>query len=141
MEAATSQQRATTRMYQSEDYDLLASWWTQQKWTPVPKDMLPDLGLISIIDGKEICAGFLYTSNSPTMWMEWVIADPNSDKAVRSEALEQLIDNLLTLAKFKGAKYIVTSVLHPKLIERLEEKGFTKTDQQMTNMIKVIRGN
>ena len=128
----------TCRMYKPSDYELVASWWTGQKWNAVPSDMLPDLGLISIIDDKPVCAGFLYTSNSKTVWMEWVIADPNSDKQTRALALEQLIDNLLTLAQLKKAKYVVTSVMHPKLIERLEQKGFIKTDTNMQNMVKVL---
>lgn len=128
----------TCREYKEGDYLMLYSWWKDQKWTPVPSDMLPDLGLISIIDDKPVCAGFLYISNSKTVWMEWVIADPNTDKETRNIALEHLIDSLLTLAASKDAKYVVTSVMHPKLIERLELKGFTKTDKNMQNMLKVL---
>lgn len=138
METATLQIESTCREYKEGDYPMLYSWWVDQKWTPVPMDMLPDLGLISIIDDKPVCAGFLYTSNSRTVWMEWVIADPTIDKETRNIALEQLIDNLLTLAESKGAKYVVTSVMHPKLIERLEQKGFIKTDESMQNMLKVL---
>lgn len=136
--AENTQVGMTSRMYKPEDYTMLEKWWTDQKWAPVPKDMLPTLGIIMTVDGKDICAGFLYTSNSPTGWMEWVIADPESDKQIRSEALNELVDNLITLATLKKCKYIVTSVLHPKLMERLETKGFIKTDQQMTNMVKVL---
>jgi len=126
-------------MYRPEDYEKIQEWWTKQKWTPVPQDMLPDLGIIVSIDDKDVCAGFLYTSNSLTGWMEWIIADPETTKEERAKALEELIDNLLTLSKLKGKKYIVTSILHPKLMERLEAKGFIKTDQQMTNMVKVLK--
>lgn len=138
MELMEKTDSTTCRFYKPSDYELIASWWTEQKWTPVPMDMLPDLGLISIVDDKAVCAGFLYTSNSKTVWMEWVIADPKSDKQTRAFALEQLIENLLTMAKLKKAKYVVTSVMHPKLIERLEQKGFIKTDTNMQNMVKVL---
>lgn len=129
----------TCRMYTPEDYSTLETWWKQQNWPPVPADMLPTIGIIACIEDKPVCAGFLYTSNSLTVWMEWMIADPATTKEDRNLALNTLVENLLTYADLQGAKYIMTSIMHPKLVQRLEDRGFIKTDANMTNMIYVIK--
>jgi hypothetical protein len=126
------------RLYTPADYAFVKALWTAQKWTPVPEDMLPETGAVISIDGKDVCAGFIYLSNSKTCWLEWLIADPTSDKETRSEGLDACISFLLNLASMHGAKYVIMSVMHPKLLPRLEKHGFIKTDENMTNMVRIL---
>jgi len=137
MEAAVKQE-IKTRMYKPEDYKMLTEWWTKQKWPSVPEDMLPDVGMISECNGEAICAGFLYLSNSKAVWMEFIIANPDTDKTIRDAALDELVDNLCLYAELKNNKYIVTCTPHPKLVERLNKKGFITGHTGMTEMVRVL---
>jgi hypothetical protein len=120
------------RRFISSDYNDLVNWWKAQKWTPVPEDHLPEYGLV--IDG--IAAGFIYRTDSKFALLEFVIANPNTTKEERSEALDLIIDDLLFIAKELGHSTVFTSLEHPKLLERYEKHGFIPTDKNVTNMIR-----
>lgn len=133
----------TVRAYKPEDYNTLVSWWKQYTdWekNPVPEGILPPTGIIVMQDDKPICAGFLYeTIGNNCTWMEWIVADAQSDKETRAICLDKLVKTLTNIAKVKGYGFIFTSVKHPKLMERLESFGFLKGDGGMTNMIKGLK--
>ena len=120
------------RRYTSSDYSSLETWWKDQNWSSVPEDHLPEYGLI--VDG--IAAAFLYRTDSKFALLEFVIANPNSSKEERSEALDLIIDNLLFVAKELGFSTVFTSLEHPKLLERYEKHGFVATDKNVTNMLR-----
>ena len=127
------------RTYKKEDYLTLKKWWdTYKDWTAVPEDFLPELGLVVEYDNIPISAGFIYTTNSKVAWFEWTIADPEASKDQRSDAVDELIKNVLTISRLKGIKYIMTSISHPSLIKRLESNGFAVTDTNMQNMVKIL---
>ena len=130
------------RKYNKTDYSTLVSWWKQyQDWekSPVPEAILPPYGAVIEIDNKPICAGFLYeTKGNGCSWMEWIVADPKADKTARDESLDKLIDTILNHAKAEGYNFVFTSVMHPKLIERLDKHGFMKGDANMQNMIRKV---
>lgn len=122
------------RSYQSSDYYILCEWWNKQNWQAPDRNMLPKTGLII----ENICAGFLYKTDSDVALLEFIIANPESNKEERSEALDLLINNLVNIAKESGYKAIFTSLQHTKLLERYKKHGFIETDKSMTNMIKRI---
>ena len=115
-------------------YEEICGWWKAHDWTPVSLDALPSTGFV--IPG--ICAGFLYSTDSSMCILEWVIANPKTNKETRSEGLDLVIDELLKKAHSGGYKTVFTSVSHPKLLERYSDFGFKKTESTMTNMIKVL---
>jgi hypothetical protein len=120
------------REFNKIDYYLICEWWTAHKWNAPSYLMLPKTGFI--IEG--LCAGFLYKTDSEIAWLEFVISNPKSDKELRNEALNILIEKLINEAKQSGFKVIFTSVEHTKLIDRYKNHGFVETDKSMTNMIK-----
>ena len=120
------------RKFQKEDHPMVCSWWKAHSWPLIPIEMLPTTGVI--VD--DVAAGFLYKTDSKIAWIEFIVTDPVSDKAHRSEALDKLISSLSEEAKSDGYALIFTSVEHPKLLARNQEHGFAVTDTNMTNMIK-----
>jgi len=120
------------RKVEITDYPTLASWWRARDWSVPSYDMLPATGMI--VDG--VAAGFLYRTDSKICWLEFVISNPESDKSDRSQALNLIIDDLLSQAKESGFKSVFTSLEHPGLIQRYEDFGFLITDTKMSNMIK-----
>lgn len=130
------------RPYTKEDYLTLVSWWKQYRdWekSPVPELILPPYGAIVEISNKPMCAGFLYeTKGNGCSWMEWIVADPAATKEARAVALDNLITGILEHAKKENYNFVFTSVMHPRLIERLENHGFLKADNNMQNMVKRV---
>lgn len=131
------------RQTTQEDYDTLVEWWNYYKFPPPALEFLPDEGTCGLMvmdqDGNEICAGFLYETNSKVCWMELIVANPEvKDKKVRKDALEYLIDNLAYLAQDWGYGWIFTSVSHPSLTERYKECGFKVGTTGTTEMIKQL---
>lgn len=118
----------------SSDYIELVIWWSQHKWTPMPKDMLPGTGFI--VPG--FAAGFLYKTDCKIAMLEMVVANPKTDKEERSKALDLVIAKLIETAKEQGFKALFTSLNHPRLVERYATHGFQPTDLNVTNMIRSL---
>ena len=130
------------RLLEESDYDnILAKWWEQWKWTPPAKDMLPENGTGGIIvsnKGVDICAGFIYFTNSKMAWIEYVVSNRDYKESDRSEAIELLINTLCILVREKGFKYIYTSLKSQPLVNKYEKCGFSKGDSNCQEMIKIL---
>ena len=131
----------TFRPLQDEDYETMCEWWRWRRWTPVGKEMLPDNGTggIMIQDGEvNICAGFLYTTNSSLCKIEWIISNYKvKDKLVRQKAINLLIETLSNKAKDLGFKIAFTYLLNENLIDKYKNCGFIKTTK-LVEMIKKL---
>lgn len=115
----------------TKDYPQVADWWFEQKWPIIDTKHLPRIGFI--VDGY--CAGFLYQTDSAFGLLEFVIANPKTDKEERSKALDLLLETLIKQAKELNIKSLFTSLEHPKLLERYKKHGFNVSDTNMTNML------
>lgn len=121
------------RFDKERDYKTVAHWWANYKgWgAVVPIEFLPEHGYI--VD--DVCAGFLYKTDSKFALLEWVIANPESDATTRSEALDQLIPAILREAKALGFGAVYSSTKHSKLIDRYIKHGFHIGDTGVTTGI------
>jgi hypothetical protein len=131
------------RFLQPEDYDnILVGWWKGWRWTPPAKDMLPQDGaggLIVSIDKVDVCAGFIYFTNSKTVWIEYIVSNPEfKDRDSRVIALDTLIYTLTDIAKDKGYKFAYTSLKSNPLIERYEACGYQLGSSGCQEMIKLL---
>lgn len=130
-----------TRLLTEQDYNILANWWKGWKWQAPPKEMLPQNGTGGIMiykDDINICAGFLYTTNSKIAWLEFIISNPEYRNKDRKDAIKLVIDNLCNIAKDLGFKAVFTSVKHPSLINHYKNKGFSvdnKSSYEMTLLL------
>jgi hypothetical protein len=122
------------RKYQPSDYFELCTWWELQKWPSMGQDHLPENGFI--VEG--IAAGFLYKTDSKFALMEFIIANPKTEKETRAQALDLVIDSLLNLAKELDFKSVFSSITHPKLLQRYQQHGFVVTDENMTNLVRSL---
>lgn len=124
--------------YTPEFYPILAKWWNDHDWPAIPQDALPKTGIVITNEENPIVAGFLYKTDSTMAWMEYIVADAKSDKMIRSEALDMLIDCLLFIAKENGFKTVFTSSVHPSLIARKQKHGFIVGDTNTTQLIRSL---
>lgn len=120
------------RPYKKEDYQDFCAWWAQWGWDAVPLEFLPADGVVVSVDGKPVCAVFIYLTNTPICWIENYISSKDCDKAVRGDALDLLILSALEKAKDLGACVAMSSIRHAGLGRRLEKSGFVVSDKNMT---------
>jgi hypothetical protein len=126
------------RYLQDEDYEKLTKWWDGSGFPAPPKNMLPENGTGGIMiqkSDRDICAGFVYFTNSKIAWIEFIVADPTYRESDRSEAIMLLINTLKILAKDTGYNAIFTSVKNSSLISKYEACGFIKGDSNSQEMI------
>jgi hypothetical protein len=112
------------RRYKNEDYGTLKEWWVAQNWPPVPEDNLPQMGYVV----EDICAGFLYQTDSKCAILEWIISNPNSDSTKRDKALDLLIKTILEETRNLGYQTILSWISHPRLMTRFLKHDFKPTE-------------
>jgi|TARA_B110000908_G_scaffold171188_1_gene233065 hypothetical protein len=130
------------RMLQDSDWDTLVSWWDGWKeWKAPPRDMLPDNGkggfMVENQNGP-IVAGFLYTTNSKTAWVEWIVSDPTYKNKDRKNAIELLINGAENVAKKQGFKYMFSIGKNKHLMETHEKLGYHIDSNPSYEIIKKI---
>lgn len=134
-----------TRQISHDEYDtILIKWWERWKWTPPTKESLPSEGdkmfsgtMISK-DEVDICAGFIYYTNSNMAWIEFIISNPDYKEDDRAKAIEQLIEVLSLKAKDLGFRVLWTCVVHENLKNKYINCGFQETQKGATELIKIL---
>ena len=97
------------RAIQNQDYEkVLLKWWKDWGWEAPPKDFLPETGIIVSKNGVDICAGFIYLTNSKVALTEFVVSNKEYREKDRGKALDFLLDCLLALAEQNGCSQLET---------------------------------
>ena len=125
-----------------KDYDTLVKWWTQWEFGIVPKDMLPQDGVIVSVDDKPICAAgiYLYPKTALAL-MEWVVTDKDSNLRKRHKALKMCIDSIMNLAKKRGAKLVYTMTKEEALQKRYQKyHNMVLTESNVKTFIRDLDG-
>lgn len=117
--------------------DTLVKWWGDWNWTAPPFDILPDTGFIISKGDADICAGFIYFTNSKIAWLEYIVSNKKYVDKDRKDALLLLINTLSLFAKDNGFNYIYASLKNESLINKYAKCGFIKGDTNCTEMIKI----
>jgi hypothetical protein len=115
----------------TQDYPTLKSWWEGQSWPAIPVSMLPAYGIMV----EESVAGFLYKTDSSLAWIEWIVANPNTEKEFRRDCVKKLVSELLALAHNLNFEAVFSSSNKNSLIAAYEESGALKTDNNVTHFI------
>ena len=133
----------TVRELNNTDYEsILVKWWKDWRWTPPPKDFLPDDGKGGFIvyDGEvPVCAGYIYITNSKVGWCDWIISNIQyKEKKKRKEALSFLVNMLSHTLKLSGCKYAYALLKNDSLIDTYQQNGYIKADTYNAEMMKLL---
>lgn len=129
------------RQILESDWDTLSSWWKWWRWPSMKKDMLPENGTGGVMIYKgdtPIVAGFVYTSNSKTIFLDWVVSNPEYRESDRKEAINTLITIIELTFKSLGYKYVVTIGRNKSLIEIHKELGYSIDERTSYELIKTL---
>lgn len=125
------------RYIEQSDYEMLVDWWKFWKFPAPPIEMLPDSGVIVNKNGIDICAGFIYFTNSKTCWIEFIVSNPNvRQKEDRREAITNVIDVLCSIGKNNGYTIAYTSLKNESLQNKYLECGFVEGSKNCNEYIK-----
>jgi hypothetical protein len=118
------------------DYSIAEAWWKDRDWKPVPKGMLSKSGLMAVENNKPVAACWLYPiAGSELCWVGFPIADKNIDKELRNKALDFIFHGLHEHARSLGYKYIITTTNLEHVKKRLENYGYVKGDENITQYV------
>ena len=130
------------RLLNESDYDnTLVKWWQDWRWQAPPREMLPNNGLGGFMISKEdvdVCAGFAYFTNSGIAFCEFIVSNFEYKDEDRHEAIELLIETISQACKDAGHKAVWTCLINNSLISKYENCGFTKSNTNCTEMIKLL---
>jgi hypothetical protein len=129
------------RFLTEKDYDKLCEWWKWWRWTAPTRSSLPNNGIDGIMvskNGVDICAGFIYRTNSTVCLIEWIVSNPEYKAEGRQFAIEHCINVLCEIGKQEGFSLAFTTLKHQKLINTYSVCGFIKGSEGCTEMIKKL---
>ena len=124
------------------DWDTLVSWWEAwPDWEVLHRDFLPDNGKGGFMVEKNntpIVAGFLYTTNSKVVLLEWIISNPDYKEIDRQDAIELLINGAESVSKESGYKYMFSIVRNKHLIETHKKLNWKVDSKSSHELVKII---
>jgi hypothetical protein len=129
------------RWLKESDYPELLQWWKDFRFPAPPQSMLPDNGTCGVMISKgdiNVCAGFLYFTNSSVAMCEFVVSNFQYKDKDRTEALSLLYAAIESAAKEQGYKLLFSTVKNEALINRMLSFGWSKGSVS-TEMIKGIK--
>ena len=129
------------RQIKESDWGTLCSWWKWWRWPNMQKDMLPEDGTGGVMiekNGIPIVVGFVYTSNSKTIFLDWIVSNPEYRESDRGEAIDMLITVIELTFKNLGYKYVVTIGRNKSLIETHKRLGYNVDERKSYELIKKL---
>lgn len=106
------------------DYEVIANWLNLHNKPNMSRDYFSSNGYMINVNGEDIIAGFLYSTDSNVCFIENFISKPGTEKMLRRMAIDKLFKVILEEAKDKGFKLILTCAELHSLMANLKEVGF-----------------
>jgi hypothetical protein len=128
------------RKLREEDYDnTLKGWWTDWGGEIPPRSSLAENGVGGVMVSKgdtDICAGYLYQTNSDIAFCEFVVSNYNYREKDRGQAIEFLIETISQLAKIMGARVMWATVFNKSLVQKYKNTGYIQTQDRCIELVK-----
>lgn len=119
------------------DYAEFKSWWKAWGWEPFPKPFLPETGLVVYEGNTNICAVWLYRTDTAICWVENMISNKEY-KGKRNEAILLLLSEIEKEAKSQGFKMIITATKCKGLVKKFIDSGYIESDKAMEHFVRVV---
>jgi hypothetical protein len=121
-----------------EDFEEFKRWWEFWRWKDrVDPQILSDIGFVIEKDGLNICAGWLYTTNSLIASIEFIVANPFAPKEDVDEGLDFLLECLSQRALKEGKRLVMTTINNPSLAKRLERLGYVESGANLKQYMRL----
>jgi len=109
-----------------KDIPLMSSWWEHYNGKPLNTLLLPfgKQGLIVSVNNKIIAGVFIFKTNSPIWYCDYLIADPNYKKENRTEIITSLIDKTVETCFDQGAEGVWCTTPYDAVLSKLKELNY-----------------
>lgn len=113
----------SVRLYRQQEYGLLKSWFDAYEWECYPEDCISPDSFIAECDNKPVVFSSLYfTVGSKLALLGFTIADPESDKNIRREAIVKVIKHIEEHAINNGYEHIYYFTDNARMVKVLSEQ-------------------
>lgn len=130
---------SNTRYFTENDYNTLLDWWKFWRFSAPGLENLPKTGVIVNINNVDVCAGFVYLSNSNICWIEFIVSNPKEkNKEIRKVAISECINQLCYIAREMGYGVAYTSLKNENLQNKYLEEGFILGSKNCNEYIKLL---
>lgn len=126
----------------AKDYELVSSWWRAANEPGPTVTMMPEESTFIIEDlkGTPIAAITVYLLNTSRFaQLENLIAAPNLTLSTRREAVQNLVSYAENYIRSLGYQGVACMSYRPKLTERYQQLGYTRTLEQVTTLFKELK--
>lgn len=121
-----------------EDFKEFTKWWEFWRWKDrVDPQVFPDIGFVIEKDGLNLCAGWLYVTNSLVAFLGFIVANPYAPRKDVDEGLDFLIECLSQRALKEGKRLVMTTVNSPSLAKRLGKLGYVESGANLKQFIRL----
>lgn len=118
-------------------YLIISNWYFVRNLPIAPTTFLPPTGLLVYNESVPVCSAFLVKSDANAAIISNIVSNPDTDKFIRSEALDMLLTELYKQGIEDGFKIICCSSASKPVQERLIKLSFTLTDNNISNFGRV----
>jgi hypothetical protein len=108
------------RAFEPWDYPMIAEWYRSQMEPCPPIDLLPKNGFIV----EDICAGFLYLTDSRLGIIDCYISNPEVSKDLRDKALNLVTLEIIDKAREYNCRVLMATSNVAAVKRRTELHGF-----------------
>ena len=116
-------------------FEEIKNWWNfwsgPQVFSP---EILSTHGVIMVKNNVNLCAGWVYSSDSTLGYIGFIVMNPKASKLDRVGCIEEMLDVLHKLAKELGIKFLFGSIENKNLVTRMRKKGYFIAGES-TNLI------
>lgn len=110
--------------YQPDQHNEMIRNWYEAWGMEFDPSIMPATGIVM----ENVCAIFMYETNSKVCFLEGYISNPIIDKKVRDECLDHIADKMIKVAKDKGYEYAFIYSRHEVVAKRAIKHGFSVSD-------------
>lgn len=109
------------RLIERTDYFDLVSWYSGHNLPAPSPESLSPTGFIL----PNMVACFLYETPSSICFIEGLVSSPTLDKALKDQAVIDLIEHVTAWARHRGYKQIYGFSQHDKIANRFQSLGYS----------------
>ena len=109
------------------DFSTISNWWKSYNKIELNKRLLPNNGkdgLVAVVDNKIVAAVFMYKTNSPVWYCDFLVADPNYKKENRKDIIINLIDSAVQRCFDNGAEAAWCTTPYDSVLEKLQKLDY-----------------
>jgi len=126
--------------FQTDDYSMICGWWDAHRHPVVPKEFLPNTGIMVLdADNIEICALWIYFDNStPVCFTERAVTRPGLSVKEAGDALCFGVRTGIEVAISAG--YVLMALRIPMAMARYAKAhlGFHFDEREIANMSRLL---